>query len=68
MRKKILLNVLLNLGLIVSILGAAWAYRNQSPLIIVFFVAVAAGIIYFKIQLIKELRKGFESEPTEKKK
>lgn len=57
MGKKILVNVLYNVGLILSIFGIGWAYNNNSPLIIFFFVATFATFLYFKIQLVKDFRK-----------
>jgi hypothetical protein len=57
MGKKILLNVLLNLGLILSIFGMVWAYNNNSPLIVAFFGATFVACIYVKIQLLKSVRK-----------
>jgi hypothetical protein len=57
MGKKIALNVFYNLILIVSVIGAAWSYQNRSPLIIAFFGAIFVMILYFKIQLIKAIKK-----------
>ncbi|RZL50455.1 MAG: hypothetical protein EOP00_04385 [Pedobacter sp.] len=57
MKKKIFLNVLFNLGIILSIFGMVWAYNNNSPLIIAFFAATMIAFIYVKIQLIKSLNK-----------
>ncbi|WP_342329843.1 DUF6358 family protein [Pedobacter sp. FW305-3-2-15-E-R2A2] len=56
MGKKIALNVFYNLGLIVSIFGAVWAFNNTKYLVIVLFVATAAFFLYLKLQLIKEMR------------
>ncbi len=57
MRKKILLNVFYNLCIILSIFGMMWAYKNNSPLIVAFFGAVLIAIGYFKLQLLKEVKK-----------
>ena len=57
MGKKILFNVMLNLGLILSIVGMSWAYNNNSPLIVAFFGATFVACIYVKIQLLKSIRK-----------
>jgi len=57
MRKKIILNVFYNLGLILSIFGMMWAYNNKSTLIIVFFGATFAAVAFFKYQLLKDVRK-----------
>jgi hypothetical protein len=56
MGKKIALNVFYNLGLIVSIFGAVWAFNNTKYLVIVLFVTTAAFFLYLKLQLIKEMR------------
>lgn len=57
MGKKIAINVFYNIGLILSIFGIGWAYRNDSLLIVAFFAATFAAILFFKIQLIKDFRK-----------
>ncbi|TKC12841.1 hypothetical protein FA048_04280 [Pedobacter polaris] len=57
MRKKIILNVLFNLGIILSIIGMGWSYNNNSPLVVAFFAATFVAFIYVKIQLIKSLKK-----------
>lgn len=57
MKKKIFLNVLFNLGIILSIFGIGWAYKNNSPLIVAFFGATFFAFIYVKIQLLKTLNK-----------
>lgn len=66
MKKKIFLNAFYNLVMIMCIIGAFWAYENKSPLISVFLVAVLAGFLYFKIKLIKELKKDFKQGPIKK--
>lgn len=66
MKKKIFLNAFYNLALILSIVGGFWAYENKSPLIVVFFAAVFAAFLFFKIRLIKELNKGFKQGPLKK--
>ncbi len=64
MKKKIFINVAYNLGLILSIVGMAWAYNNNSWLIVVFFAAIFAAFAFFKIQLLKDLKKGFICNTT----
>ncbi|WP_461788751.1 DUF6358 family protein [Pedobacter sp.] len=63
MKKKILLNAFYNLALIMCILGAIWAYENNSPLVSIFLVAALAAFLYFKIKLIKALKQEFKSGP-----
>jgi len=58
MGKKIAINVFYNLLLILSIFGMGWAFQNNSPLIVAFFGATFAAVLYFKIQLVKDFRKG----------
>jgi hypothetical protein len=68
MKKKIFINAFYNLALILCTIGVFWAYENSSPLIIIFFVAVFASILFFKIRLIKDLRKELKSGvPPQKK-
>ncbi|RQO68043.1 hypothetical protein DBR43_26425 [Pedobacter sp. KBW06] len=62
MGKKIALNVFYNLGLIVSIFGAVWAFNNTKYLVIVLFVATAAFFLYLKLQLIKEMRNALKKK------
>ena len=57
MRKKIFINVFYNLCIILSIFAMLWAYDNQSPLIVAFFGAILIAFGYFKLQLLKEVRK-----------
>lgn len=57
MGKKIIINVCYNLGLILSIFGMGWAYNNNSVLIVVFFAATFAAVLFFKIQLVRDFRK-----------
>lgn len=63
MRKKIFINVFYNLCIILSVFGMMWAYNNQSPLIVAFFGAILIAFGYFKLQLLKDVRK----ETTKKK-
>lgn len=63
MGKKILLNVLFNLGIILSVFGMIWSYNNNSPLIVAFFGATFVAFIYVKIQLIKSIKQ----PPVDKK-
>ena len=57
MGKKIFLNVLFNLGIILSIFGIGWSFNNKSPLIVAFFAATLVAFIYVKIQLLKTVSK-----------
>lgn len=66
MKAKIFLNAFYNLAMIFCIIGAFWAYENKSPLISIFLVAVMAAFLFFKIKLIKELKKDFKQGPPQK--
>ncbi|RZK59211.1 MAG: hypothetical protein EOO91_05820 [Pedobacter sp.] len=57
MRKKIILNVLFNVGIIFSIFGMGWAYSNKSPLVVAFFAATFVAFVYVKVQLLKSVNK-----------
>lgn len=63
MGKKILLNVLFNLGIILSVFGMIWSYNNNSPLVVAFFGATFVAFIYVKIQLVKSIK----NPPVDKK-
>ncbi|WP_199117155.1 DUF6358 family protein [Pedobacter sp. ASV28] len=63
MKQKIFINAFYNLALILSIFGIMWGYDNKSPLISIFFVAVFAAFLYFKIKLMKDLKKEFKKKP-----
>ncbi|WP_410220318.1 DUF6358 family protein [Pedobacter sp.] len=56
MKQKIFLNVFYNIAIICSIVGANWAYKNNSPLIVVFFAVMLIAFIYFKFRLAKQIR------------
>ncbi|WP_090993853.1 DUF6358 family protein [Pedobacter insulae] len=56
MAKKLALNVFYNLVLILSIIGMGWAFKNDSLLIVAFFVGTFCAILYFKIQLVKSFK------------
>lgn len=56
MGKKIALNVIYNLGIILSIFAAIWGYNNQNQVVILLSVALAALFLYLKIKLIKGLK------------
>lgn len=66
MKKKIFLNAFYNLAMILCIIGAFWAYENKSPLIAVFLVAVLGAFLFFKVKLIKELKKDFKQGTPQK--
>ena len=58
MGKKIALNVFYNLVLILSVMGMGWALKNDSLLIVAFFAATFTAILFFKVQLVKQVRGG----------
>jgi hypothetical protein len=62
MGKKIALNVFYNLGIILSVFGAAWGYNNAKYLVIALFVITGALFLYLKIQLVKEMRNNFKKK------
>ncbi|MGY4383449.1 threonine/homoserine/homoserine lactone efflux protein [Pedobacter sp. UYP24] len=66
MKKQIALNVFYNLGLIVSVCGLFWAFKNNNYLIMALFVAASAFFLYLKIQLIKDVRSTLKSEEKSK--
>lgn len=51
------------------IVGAFSAYENKSPLISIFLVAVGAAFLFFKVKLMKDLKRELkEGAPQEQKK
>ncbi len=57
MRKKLLYNVLLNVGLIVLVFSAVAAYNNQQYSILSVAAIGILLLIYLKIQLMKQVRR-----------
>ncbi|WP_235528467.1 DUF6358 family protein [Pedobacter sp. Leaf194] len=60
--KKFALNIFYNLGIILSIFGLIWCYNNGKYLPAAFLVGTAACLFYFKIQLMKEIRKSYKEK------
>lgn len=57
MGKKILLNVLINIGIITLILCAVWAFNHQYYYYLAGALAILALLLMLKIRLIKSVRK-----------
>ncbi len=66
MKKQIILNVIYLIGIMASLKFAVETYRDGSPLITIFCVAVMLTLIYFKLQLYKDVRKNLPQN-TDKK-
>ncbi|WP_443945041.1 DUF6358 family protein [Pedobacter sp. AW1-32] len=62
MGKKFALNIFYNLAIILAIFGVIWCYQNNKYLPAAFLVGVAACLMYFKFQLMKEVRKSFKGK------
>jgi len=62
MGKKFLLNIFLNLGIILSIFGVIWCYQNHKYLPGAFLVGTGAALIYFKVQLVKQIKDTFKGK------
>lgn len=56
MGKKIILNVLYNLALIILVLCVFWSIKNSQYAITFGAVIIAAFVIFLKIRLIKEVK------------
>ena len=56
MAKKILINVLYNIGIFLSLLTIYWAFSNKRYEFILAGAFVAAIFIVLKIKLIKEIK------------
>ncbi|WP_131537560.1 DUF6358 family protein [Pedobacter nototheniae] len=65
MGKKFALNIFYNLAIILSIFGLVWCYNNGKYIPAAFLVGTAACLIYFKIQLTKEIRRSFKEKDPE---
>ncbi|WP_316738061.1 DUF6358 family protein [Pedobacter aquatilis] len=63
--KKFALNIFYNLAIILSVLGVVWCYNNHKYLPGAFLVGVAACLLYFKVQLMKEIRKTYRGKDQE---
>lgn len=68
MGKKIALNVFYTLSLVLCFLGMVWAYKNNSYLIVIFFASAFAAVLFFKIQLLKDLKKDLNNKSNQNKK
>ncbi|RZK48986.1 MAG: hypothetical protein EOO99_07545 [Pedobacter sp.] len=66
MKKQIILNVIYLVGIMVSLKYAIETYRDGSPLITIFCVAVLLTLIYFKLQLYKDVRKNIPQNKDKK--
>ncbi|RZK83152.1 MAG: hypothetical protein EOO92_00205 [Pedobacter sp.] len=62
MKKKIALNVFYNLGVIISICGIVWAFKNDSYPVVALFVATAGLFLFLKVQLFKDLKNTFNDK------
>lgn len=66
MGKKLVLNIVYNLGIILGIFGMVWCYNNQKYLPGAFLVGVTVCLFYFKFQLTREIRKSFTKKDEKK--
>ncbi|WP_231460633.1 DUF6358 family protein [Pedobacter sp. Leaf132] len=62
MGKKIALNIFYNLAIILSVIGVVWCYNNHKYLPGAFLVGTAACFLYFKVQLMKQIRKTYQEK------
>lgn len=56
MKKHILYNTLLNIGLILMILSSVAAFNSQQYIVLAISVAIIAILIYLKYRLFKQVR------------
>lgn len=56
MKKHILYNTLLNIGLILMVFSSVAAYNSENYPILVVSVVIIAVLIYLKYQLIRQVR------------
>lgn len=66
MKKQVILNVIYLVGIMISLKFAIETYRDGSPLITIFCVAVLLTLIYFKLQLYKDVRNNIPTKKDEK--
>ncbi|WP_140937019.1 DUF6358 family protein [Sphingobacterium lumbrici] len=56
MKKQIILNVLLNLGIVFLIMSGVAAYKSGNMLILGLAIAIGVVLIYLKMVLLKYVR------------
>lgn len=56
MKKQIILNVLLNLGIVFLIMSGVVAYKSGNMLILGLAIAIGVVLIYLKMVLLKYVR------------
>ncbi len=66
MTKKVILNVVLNLGIILLILSGVAAYRSGHVLFLGLSIALVIVLIYLKMVLLKYVKREVEEKAREK--
>ncbi|MBC7418577.1 MAG: hypothetical protein H7325_10515 [Pedobacter sp.] len=62
MGKKIAINIVYNIFIILSIMGLVWCYNNGKYIPAAFLVGIGGAFIYLKIQLAKDIKKSFKEK------
>ncbi|GGH11523.1 sortase [Sphingobacterium alkalisoli] len=62
MKKQIILNVLLNLGIVFLIMSGIAAYKSGNMLILGLAIAIGVVLIYLKMVLLKYVRNQVKPE------
>lgn len=60
MGKKFILNICYNLGIMLCVFGVIWCYNNNKYLPGAFLVGAGAALLYFKIHLMRDIKKNFK--------
>lgn len=69
LKRNLLHNTLLNVGLILMVLSAVAAYNSQQYVYLVISVVLAIFLVYAKYLLLKQVREMAETQqPSQKKK
>lgn len=68
MTKKFILNVALNLAIFFLVLSAVAAYNSGNALYLGLAIAISVVMIYFKVVLLKQVRREVRAKYEEKQK
>ncbi len=68
LKRNLLYNTLLNVGLILMILSAVAAYNSQQYVYLAISVVIAIFLVYAKYLLIKQVREMAKTRPPAQKK
>ncbi|TDG37569.1 hypothetical protein EZJ43_00290 [Pedobacter changchengzhani] len=62
MAKKFILNIFYSLGIMLCFFGVIWCYKNGKYLQGAFLVGAGGALLYFKILLMRDIKKDFKEK------